>query len=128
MLLLDADDEPPGWINLSQLSTASRLGPEAVDASSPLVTFETTLRDALAMLLASAVQTAVVVDERGRYAGVLTLDALGAAFRASPEPNRRPRPSSEGVAMRAGEALILWDWTFNHLRRHRPAAWSSTWC
>ena len=47
--------------------------------------FETTLRDALSMLLASAVQTAVVVDEGGRYAGVLTLDTLGIAFRSAPE-------------------------------------------
>ena len=35
---------------------------------------------------ASAVQTAVVVDERGGYSGVVTLDALGAAFRAEPQP------------------------------------------
>jgi osmoprotectant transport system ATP-binding protein len=86
VLLLDADDKPAGWVNLSQLRGSGPLGADAVDPSSPIVTFETTLRDALAMLLASAVQTAVVVDERGRYAGVLTLDALGAAFRASPEP------------------------------------------
>jgi hypothetical protein len=38
------------------------------------------------MLLASAVQTAVVVDERGKYAGVLTLDGLGTAFRSEPKP------------------------------------------
>jgi len=86
VLLLDADDKPAGWVNLSQLRGSGPVGPEAVDPSSPIVTLETTLRDALAMLLASAVQTAVVVDERGRYAGVLTLDALGEAFRAAPEP------------------------------------------
>ena len=34
------------------------------------------------MLLASAVQTAVIVDDQGQYAGVVTLDALGSAFRA----------------------------------------------
>ena len=33
-----------------------------------------------------ALQTAVVVDERGRYAGVLTLEGLGQAFRAKPKP------------------------------------------
>ena len=38
------------------------------------------------MLLASAVQTAVVVDERDRYAGILTLDELGIAFRSDAEP------------------------------------------
>ena len=85
VLLLDTAERPEGWINLAQTQAAT-LSADAVDPSSPIVTFETTLRDALSMLLASAVQTAVVVDEHGRYAGVVTLDALGAAFRASPEP------------------------------------------
>jgi osmoprotectant transport system ATP-binding protein len=85
VLLLDADDRPAGWVTLSQLQRDGPVGPEAVDPSSPIVTLETTLRDALSMLLASAVQTAVVVDERGRYTGVLTLEALGEAFRAVPE-------------------------------------------
>ena len=38
------------------------------------------------MLLTSAVQTAVVVDERDRYVGVLTLDEIGAAFRSDVQP------------------------------------------
>jgi CBS domain containing-hemolysin-like protein len=42
------------------------------------------LRDALSMLLASDVQTAVVVDEQGRYTGMLSLETLSAAFRADP--------------------------------------------
>jgi CBS domain containing-hemolysin-like protein len=62
------------------------LSAEFVDASSPLVHLETTLRDALAMLLTSAVQTAVVVDERGQFTGMLTFDELGMAFRSEPEP------------------------------------------
>jgi CBS domain containing-hemolysin-like protein len=43
------------------------------------------LRDALSMMLTSAVQTAVVVDERDRYCGVLTFDELGQAFRSEDE-------------------------------------------
>jgi osmoprotectant transport system ATP-binding protein len=86
VLLLDQDDRPQGWIGVDRLTSDEPLNAEDVDASSPLVYFETTLRDALSMLLASAVQTAVVVDERGRYAGVLTLDELGAAFRAETRP------------------------------------------
>jgi osmoprotectant transport system ATP-binding protein len=84
VLLLDRAERPQGWLNPAQLRTGT-LAADAVDPSSPIVTFETTLRDALSMLLASAVQTAVVVDEHGRYAGVLTLDALGTAFRSAPE-------------------------------------------
>ena len=60
-------------------------GPDSTSFEfAPLVTFETTLRDALSMLLASDVQTAVVVDARGRYLGILTVDALGTAFRSEP--------------------------------------------
>jgi len=88
VLLLDDDGRPEGWINAARLPGASPVGPDQVDPSSPIVGFETTLRDALSMLLASDVQTAVVVDERRRYAGVLTLDALGEAFRATPEPDK----------------------------------------
>jgi osmoprotectant transport system ATP-binding protein len=82
LLLLDRDDRPLGWIRVDQLTGDEPLGAEDVDASSPLVHAETTLRDALSMLLTSAVQTAVVVDERDRYVGVLTLDEIGAAFRS----------------------------------------------
>jgi osmoprotectant transport system ATP-binding protein len=85
VLVLDHTERPHGWAKVSHLPAAGTLSPELGDASSPVVTFETTLRDALAMLLASAVQTAVVVDESGRYTGVVTLDALGVAFRAAPE-------------------------------------------
>ena len=74
-----------GWLRADQLAGDEPLGAEDVDASSPLVHHQTTLRDALSMLLASAVQTAVVVDEHGRFAGVLTLGTISAAFRASPE-------------------------------------------
>jgi CBS domain-containing protein len=63
------------------------------------VYFETTLRDALAMLLASAVLTAVVVDARGRYLGMLTLDSLGEAFRSdNATANAGPAVPSAGRA------------------------------
>lgn len=86
LLLLDRRDEPLGWVKSSTLTTDQALSPETVDASSPIVHFETTLRDALSMLLSSAVQTAVVVDERGRYAGILSLDQLSLVFRSDPQP------------------------------------------
>ncbi len=86
VLLLDRNDAPIGWIKASELKSPEHLTIEHVDASSPLVHRETTLRDALSMLLASAVQTAVVVDDRGRYVGMLTLDEVGLAFRSDPTP------------------------------------------
>ncbi len=87
VLLLDQREAPLGWIKSSALDASDApLNADFVDASSPLVHFETTLRDALAMLLTSAVQTAVVVDERGQFTGMLTFDELGLAFRSDPEP------------------------------------------
>jgi osmoprotectant transport system ATP-binding protein len=82
VLLLDQSEAPVGWMRTSQLDSQRQLSADNVDASSPLVHQETTLRDALSMLLASAVQTAVVVDEHDRFMGVLTLEQLGTAFRA----------------------------------------------
>jgi osmoprotectant transport system ATP-binding protein len=88
VLLLDAAERPQGWVRVAGLAADVLVNADQVDPSSPIVTYETTLRDALSMLLASDVQTAVVEDERGRYAGVLTLEALSEAFRApaSDEP------------------------------------------
>src|SRR5205807_7148112 len=82
VLLLDRSEHPQGWMKVEQLTTEEVLTADNVDASSPLVHFETTLRDALSMLLTSAVQTAVVVDDQGRYLGTLTLEELGKAFRS----------------------------------------------
>jgi osmoprotectant transport system ATP-binding protein len=87
VLLLDQAEAPLGWVKASELGSSNgTLSADFVDASSPLVHLETTLRDALAMLLTSAVQTAVVVDERGQFSGMLTFDELGLAFRSDPEP------------------------------------------
>jgi len=86
VLLLDHADAPLGWIRTSQLDSKGTLRADDVDASSPFVHQETTLRDALSMLLASDVQTAVVVDDRNRYTGVLSLDRLGIAFRSETAP------------------------------------------
>src|SRR4030081_1687329 len=90
VLLLDRSDQPQGWMKVEQLTSDDILTADNVDASSPLVTFETTLRDALSMLLASAVQTAVVVDDHEHYRGVLTLEALGEAFRSEAASRSAP--------------------------------------
>jgi osmoprotectant transport system ATP-binding protein len=92
LLVLDRDGRPEGWVNVSRLPTDGALSREAADPSSPLLAGDTTLRDALSNLLASAVQTGVVVDEQGRYRGVLTIDAIGTALRAGSGPV--PEPSA----------------------------------
>ncbi len=92
VLLLDKRDAPVGWMKATELDHAETLGADHVDASSPLVHYDTTLRDALSMLLTSLVQTAVAVDDQGRYLGTLTLDELGLAFRSESRPESAPVP------------------------------------
>src|SRR5499427_265943 len=51
LVLLDERDAPLGWVRATDLAEDQRLSVDHVDASSPLVHHETTLRDALSMLL-----------------------------------------------------------------------------
>jgi CBS domain-containing protein len=70
----------------------------AADPSSPLLSYETTLHDALSMLLGLAVQTGVVVDAAGRYAGVVTVDTIAGVLReAMNDPLPSPVPEGEGA-------------------------------
>ena len=85
-LLLDGEQRPIGWINSQRLDPTEPVRRAQADPSSPFVAYNTTLRDALSMLLGSAVQTAVVVDERGRYAGVIDLQTIASALRAAIGP------------------------------------------
>ena len=69
VLLLDADRRPVGWVNRARPD----LGP---DPSSPIVTRETRVKDALSALLATGVALAVVVDADGRCLGTIGLDDI----------------------------------------------------
>ena len=82
-LLLDANERPVGWMNLAHMPPGSRAAREAADASSPFVRAETTLRDTLSMMLGCSVQTAVVVDDDGRYRGVITIESIAQELRGS---------------------------------------------
>ena len=68
-LVLDRARRPLGWVNRSRPD----LGP---DLSSPIVTRETRVKDALSALLASGVAVAVVVDADGGYLGTVGLDDI----------------------------------------------------
>jgi len=69
VLTLDAEGRPVGWVSRAR----PELGP---DPSSPLVTRETRVKDALSALISSGVAVAVVVDEGGRYVGTVALDDI----------------------------------------------------
>ena len=80
-LLVDERGRPLGWIREPDL------GDETVDPSrampgASLIEPETTLRDALSAMLASSVQLGVVVDERERVLGLVSVDQISAMLRS----------------------------------------------
>ncbi len=97
--LVDTADRPLGWVDQDELPRDGIL--EANDAipNSPLLEPETTLKDALSMMLDADVQAGIVVDRRGRAQGVVTFEMIGTAQRASadamaagPSPDRTGPP------------------------------------
>ncbi|MFI5268190.1 MAG: ABC transporter ATP-binding protein [Chloroflexota bacterium] len=84
-LLLDGEERPIGWINTLRMAAGERASRGAAEPSSPLLDCDTTLRDALSMLLGLAVQTGVVVDDAGHYIGVVTVQTIAATLRAAIE-------------------------------------------
>jgi osmoprotectant transport system ATP-binding protein len=81
-LLVDADDRPLGWIDQHDLAGTGPIDADAATPGAPTVEPETTLRDALSALLGSSVQLGVVVDERERVLGLVSVDAIGDRLRA----------------------------------------------
>ena len=114
VLLLDADDKPAGWINLSRSETpSSGRGGRSIVA---IVTFETTLRDALACNSHGRANRGRGRRTRTLRGGADTGRARGGVSRVARARTRaRGGLASVLFPMRAGEDPILWDWTFNHL-------------
>ena len=87
LLLLDSSDRPIGWIDPRAIPDSGELLAEIAVAASPLLDPETTLKDALSMLLNADVQAGLVVDRRGAFVGVLTADTIVERMRPSaPNP------------------------------------------
>jgi len=83
-LLLDGEDRPIGWVSSGDLKSDGVVAQDDATPGSPTLEPETTLRDALSVLLGSSVMLGVVVDERERVLGVLSVDAISDALRSSP--------------------------------------------
>jgi osmoprotectant transport system ATP-binding protein len=81
-LLVDDEERPLGWIDQADLTGDGAINADAATPGAPTVEPETTLRDALSALLGSSVQLGVVVDERGRAIGLVSVDAIGERLRA----------------------------------------------
>jgi len=81
-LLLDPEDRPIGWIGRRDLHVDGTVAADDATPGSPTLQPETTLRDALSTMLGSSVQLGVVVDERERVLGLLSVDAISDVLRA----------------------------------------------
>lgn len=78
LLLVDRQRLPVGWVDGSTLPDAAAVDAAAAIRPSPLLGRETTLRDALSLLLDAAVRAGIFVDEAGRPVGLATIDAITA--------------------------------------------------
>ena len=76
LLLVDALDHPIGWLDPRKLPTSGTLETSMAVPMSPLLEPETTLKDALSMLLDADVQAGIAVDPEGRVLGLLTVDTI----------------------------------------------------
>ena len=97
-LLVDAEHRPLGWIDQHDLAGTGPIDPDAATPGAPTVQPETTLRDALSVLLGSSVQLGVVVDERDRVIGLVSVDAIGERLRA-------PVRAADGTLHEVGSAV-----------------------
>jgi len=87
VLLLDEKDRPLGWIDRGDLGGDGAVSADDAVPGSPTLEPETTLRDALSVMLGSSVQLGVVVDDDERVLGVVSVDAISEVLRT---PTTRP--------------------------------------
>ena len=85
-LLVDAETRPLGWIHAHELDGSGPIDASAATPGAPPVQRETTLRDALSALLGSSVMLGVVVDERDRVMGLVSVDAISDRLRPATSP------------------------------------------
>jgi osmoprotectant transport system ATP-binding protein len=95
-LLVDAEGRPLGWLDRHELAGTGPIGPEAATPGAPTVQPETTLRDAVSAMLGSSVQLGVVVDERDRVLGLISVDSVGDRL-------REPVGGADGAVHAVGE-------------------------
>jgi osmoprotectant transport system ATP-binding protein len=81
LLLVDQDDRPVGWIHDREIPESGTLTTDHAEPATPYLERQTTLKDALSLLLSADVLAGVVVDEQKRLLGVVTLDQIAAFLR-----------------------------------------------
>lgn len=83
LLVVDAEERPLGWLDQDELPETGLLHADDAQPPAPLLDRRTTLKDALSMLLDADVQAGIVVDERDRALGLLTIDDVVAWLRGT---------------------------------------------
>jgi len=79
-LLVDHDERPIGWVRAQDLGGEGSLDASLAMPGASLIEPQTTLRDALSAMLASSVQLGVVVDERDRVLGLISVDQISSVL------------------------------------------------
>jgi osmoprotectant transport system ATP-binding protein len=80
LLLVDGDGRPLGWVSEGEIPGSGHLTPELAEPSSPILGPQTTLKDALSMMLDADVTAGIVADRAGRAVGLLTVDQIAQAL------------------------------------------------
>ena len=81
LLLVDEDGAPIGWLDQRAIPTNGTLTADDARSMSPLFGPETTVKDALSMLLDNEVQAGIEIDRAGRAIGLVTAQDIAAAAR-----------------------------------------------
>jgi osmoprotectant transport system ATP-binding protein len=90
LLLVDGGERPIGWLGEEDIPRSGALAAAMAEPMSPLLDLETTLKDALSMLLDADVMAGIVVDEGGRTLGLVTVEGIAAALRDGDTVAARP--------------------------------------
>jgi osmoprotectant transport system ATP-binding protein len=85
LLLVDTKDRPIGWIAARDIPQSGALTAEMADSTSPFLDRQTTLKDALSLLLSADVMAGIVVDDKQRLLGTVTLEEIAAVLREPAE-------------------------------------------
>ncbi|MBM0239229.1 betaine/proline/choline family ABC transporter ATP-binding protein [Micromonospora sp. ATA32] len=107
VLTVDPDGRPLRWVTPRDLEPGQD-SLDGVGTTATVVEPQATLHDALDAILASSCGATVVVDERGRYQGVVTIDDLMRAIsemRASERANDQPLAETPARRSAAGPTV-----------------------
>jgi len=97
LLLVDDEDRPIGWIGDHDLPATGPLATELAVPMSPLLEPETTVKDALSMLLDADVQAGIAIDNDGRVLGLVTVEGIGDLMREGDRVARSQRTPAPGA-------------------------------